>query len=307
MNTKRNQDTCKARTRFFIAFLAVCAVMILADKANAQQPHWAQSPTITYEVESVTGPVQIAVEYAAWSLSQRTGLDIQPAGFGPAGVNGTIHVRVVNALEAFEAGVGFSAVGYVIPWTYTETGEIARAEFNILENEADELTDMLVRIAVHEMGHAVGIRGHSADTRDVMFAVIGPDYRYTLASGDIALLSPEYSVNRCFSELDMSGNAYVPAIEGYGAELITTGAGTFTLGSVSDPGETCSGAITGSVVTLYDVRSMDGRYRVELDMLGPDFTLLSAQDYGSAQVKARSARAAIQWPDGEVVKGRAIE
>ena len=190
MNHKRNQDTRKARTRFFIAFLAVCAVMILADKARAQQPHWTQSPTITYEAESVTGPVQIAVEYAAWSLSQRTGLDIQPAGFGPAGVNGTIHVRVVNALEAFEAGVGFSAVGYVIPWTYTATGEIARAEFNILENEADELTDMLVRIAVHEMGHAVGIRGHSADTRDVMFAVIGPDYRYTLSSGDISLLSP---------------------------------------------------------------------------------------------------------------------
>ena len=307
MNTKRNQDTRKARTRFFIAFLAVCAVMILADKANAQQAHWQQSPTVTYGAESVTGPVQIAVEYAAWSLSQRTGLDIQPAGFGPADVNGTIHVRVVTALEAFEAGMGFSAAAYVTAWTYTATGEIARIEFNILENEADTLTERLIRIAVHEMGHAVGIRGHSPDERDVMFAVTESDYRYTLASGDIALLSTEYSVNRCFAELDMSGNAYVPAIEGYGAELITTGAGTFTLGSVSDPGETCSGAIDGTVVTLYDVRSMDGRYRVELDMLGPDFTLLSAQDYGSAQVKARSARAAIQWPDGEVVKGRAIE
>ena len=308
MNTERNQDTCKARTRFVIAFLAVCFVMIVAEKAQAQTRYWNESPTITFDRDNTTGALQVAVGYAAWSMGQRTGLSLDLTGFGDERTLGAIHVRTVTRAQATADGATSSALAYVISAFYQGTDQLARAELRVLDYEAEFLTDRLLRAAVHEMGHAVGIPGHSTDPHDIMYRGTGyGDQRYTLSSGDISMLHSSYGQQGCHAEVDRDGDVYIPAIEGYGAELITTGAGTYTLGSVSDPGETCSGVITGSVVTLYDVRSMDGRYRVELDMLGPDFTLLSVQDYGSAEVKARSSRASVRRPTGAVIEGAAVE
>ena len=291
MNTKRNQDTCKARTRFVIALLAVCFVMIVAEKAQAQTRYWNESPTITFDRDNTTGPLQVAVGYAAWSLGQRTGLSLDLTGFGDERTLGTIHVRTVTRSQATAEGATSSALAYVISAFYQGTDQLARAELRVLDYEAEFLTDRLLRAAVHEMGHAVGITGHSPDPRDIMYRGTGyGDQRYTLSSGDISMLHSSYGQHGCHAEVDREGDVYIPAIEGYGAELITTGAGTYTLGSVSDPGETCSGAITGSVVTLYDVRATDGRYRVELDMLGADFTLIGVRDHGTAEVKTRTGK-----------------
>ena len=291
MSHKQNKDTCKARTRFFIAFLAVCALMILADKAKAQARYWNESPVITFDRDNTTGPLQVAVGYAAWSMGQRTGLSLDLTGFGAERTLGAIHVRTVTRAQATADGATSSALAYVVPAFYQGTDQLAWAELMVLDYEAEFLTDRLLRAAVHEMGHAVGITGHSPDPRDIMYRGTGyGDQRYTLSAGDISMLHSSYGQHGCHAEVDREGDVYVPAIEGYGAELITTGAGTFTLGSVSDSGETCSGAIAGPVVTLYDVRATDGRYRVELDMLGADFTLIGVRDHGTAEVKTRTGK-----------------
>lgn len=56
-------------------------------------------------------------------------------------------------------------------------------------------TDYLTRVALHEIGHALGITGHSTERTDIMFSTVYPDDKNeSLSSNDIATINALYSL-----------------------------------------------------------------------------------------------------------------
>lgn len=299
------EETRKARVGFMWTMLVFTLLWVaMAKYAEAQTTrYWQSPPTITYDRGSVTGAVQVATEYAAWSVGQRTGMELRIAGFGEPEVNGTIHVSVVSLAQAWADGATLFASAYVKPWYYTGTDRMARAELKVVDCCARFLTNRLRAIMAHELVHAMGSGGHSEDPHDVMFHSIDVNPRYTLSHGDIGQLHPAYASNLCFAEVTPDGDVYIPSIGGYGAEIVTTGAGVWRLGMVEDSLGDCSGALQGSTVTLDDVRAMGGRYVAELEMVGDTLTLINVVDHPQVM----EARARYDWPDLPVDSDGVVE
>lgn len=57
-------------------------------------------------------------------------------------------------------------------------------------------TSYLTRVALHEIGHALGITGHSAARADIMFSTVYPDDKNeSLSANDIATINALYSLS----------------------------------------------------------------------------------------------------------------
>jgi tetratricopeptide (TPR) repeat protein len=114
------------------------------------------------------------------------------AGSGAAAENGTITVSWTNDPKAMmSSSEGGHAL--VIP----DSEGILRADITLLTKQLDgkPITDAHAKhIALHEIGHSLGILGHSQSSGDIMYGTITPsDSRSSLSQADINTIQTLYS------------------------------------------------------------------------------------------------------------------
>ncbi|HEY9717841.1 MAG TPA: tetratricopeptide repeat protein [Trichormus sp.] len=92
-------------------------------------------------------------------------------------------------------------------------------------NDQDKLTDNLMYgICLHELGHALGVRGHSLNPTDVMFFCVPTgDRRFDLSSRDIATVHHIYSTDIRIANAVLIGESDAVSLNNDGVELLSKG------------------------------------------------------------------------------------
>lgn len=199
------------------------------------------------------------LKYAAWSWSQRTGLIIDYAGeTSQSQIDGAIVLRWITPLDMI-LSQGIFALAYTSNRYYPHTNELVSSE--IILKTSDWSTSLYnarrdAQTLIHEMGHAIGINGHSDNVSAVMYPS-QQSGRYALTVYDVRMAG--YQQHICHAELTPHGDVYIPAIMGAGVTL-TPVDGLFHISHEHHSGETCSGSFDGQRVTINEVRAFDATY-----------------------------------------------
>ena len=281
----KNEETAIVRKYFcYFMLLWIALAALYSQKADAAERYWRSSVTVTYEDPRIL-PL---LEYAIWSVSERAQ---HPVYLGPqmySAERGAIHVRIVpDAWIAKERGKS-GVLAFVRPYVLASDNSVmSRAEMFIGENSLPLACAQ--RLVVHELIHAMGVSGHSADEHDVMYADMFYCFRerYTLSRGDISMLDAAgYDADHCWTEMNKRGDLYAPAVGGFSAELKLRD-GYFEIGEETGGGY-CGGTIeNGAVVTLNDIRSFAGeRYLGSLLYDGERLTVRDVESVRSVKMMA---------------------
>jgi tetratricopeptide (TPR) repeat protein len=92
-------------------------------------------------------------------------------------------------------------------------------------NDQDKLTDNLMYgICLHELGHALGVRGHSLNPSDVMFFCVPTgDRRFDLSARDIATVHHIYTTDIRIANAQLIGESDAVTLNNDGVELMAKG------------------------------------------------------------------------------------
>lgn len=202
---------------------------------------------------------EAVLRYAAWSWSQRTGLIIDYMGTTTqAQIDGAIVVRWISALDMILSRGVFTRA-YTSNRYYPHSNELVSSEIIL---KASDWSGSLynarrdAQTLIHEMGHAIGINGHSDNVSAVMYPS-QQSGRYALTVYDVRMAG--YQQHICHAELTPHGDVYIPAIMGAGVTL-TPVDGLFHISHEHHSGEICSGSFDGQRVTINEVRAFDATY-----------------------------------------------
>lgn len=293
----KERETILVRRGFVYLMILWCAIaLIFGERAEAAERYWRGPVTVTYDDPRIVP----YLEYAIWSLSERTGHDVSLGWRASQGATGYIHVSVISDAQ-MTATRHSGVVGYVQPYVYTaDRSRMARADMYIRESALTSGCTM--RTVVHEMTHAMGVHTHSESIHDVMYSSLLWCIldRYTLSFGDLMLLDATgYDADFCWAELNQRGDLYAPAAAGFSAELKLRD-GYWSLWELVNGGF-CGGTMDGGVVTLHDARSATGeRYRGSLNFDGERFTVIEVEQFASRMM-------ADDYFGGEIVAEEVVE
>lgn len=279
--------TDQARWGFVVILVLVTIFLFVAQQVKAQTKYWSAPPEIAYSSEVPTEWLPL-IDYAAWSVSERSGLPLTVVG-ERSGVNHyRIYIDIVTTAEALAEGAKATGKAYVKRQLWASNLEtMATAHLRIRDNMIGRPQSEVQHMLVHEMMHAVGIRWHSPRPMDIMYksAPSYVDMRYTLTAYDVGLLHPHYDTDLCYAELTPELDIYNTSIGNYGAELVYQCAEVWTLGDAEAVIGSCGGSIVGNVVTMPDIRSEDGwRYSATFIKDGITVTLDSLSVTGQSQM-----------------------
>jgi len=245
-----------------ILFVALIAILAMCIESAHAQPKWDESRIIDIYVHR-DGPLSLydtyySAMYAGWAWGQRTGLRTQVRGSSSQAGDNTRGIVIefgssdqMKRMKAPEGAVAATWVEFNL-WT----DDINFAYILIDESKIVDFAHCFGNILIHEMGHAVGIQGHSDDAADVMHADYDTgDCRHMITAND-ARMAP-YEPQLCHSELSPVGDLYIPSIQGTSATLSYRGGMRWQLDQAREAVGGCSGIIAGDSVRLYDVRTFD--------------------------------------------------
>ena len=211
------------------------------------------SPLSDFEADGV-------ITYALWSWSQRTGLQLDYGGLTELDrIDGAIVIRWATIMEMFEQRGSFFVTGYAQLWHYPLRSMMVASTVTIQSMDWSGgigNSRLGAQTLMHELGHALGIVGHSEDRNAVMF-FSRVNNRYALTPMDVKLTQYRHQV--CHSELTPHGDVYIPGIIGYGVTLRAEG-GRLHIIHEHHTGLYCSGSVDGDTATIYDVRGFGEGY-----------------------------------------------
>jgi hypothetical protein len=275
---RKIRETDRARKGFFILIAAWCIfALVSAGIAEWENGTFVQFRTEKLPVSEET--MREAIRYSAWSWAQRTGIDIELRGTAAE------NIREGGIIFRWEPQQHFVSMGlpavnaYTRRWIYSDTQLTYGYEvvLNLQSFKGLEVSNM--RTIMHEMGHALGIREHSADRHSVMsIPVISEPARYALSTVDIVNVPGVAVIERgslCHAELTRELDIYIPDIQGKRASLKYMGDQLWKLQSVSENPQSSncnSTAVDPQTLTLHinDLRSLEVTYQAILDYTGND-------------------------------------
>jgi len=274
MTVPRSREINRARIRFLLIMTVWCLWFGFAQSSKPQElfGEWPGEIRILHNPEGSPAPsMATLLEYAAWSWKERTGLPLRYAGTaGDDGfaTSGWITIIWRDATWFHDQGHSMVQHGFTRTWYFVQSGTIAGSVITLNSTifKGDKCDMMTV---MHELGHALGIRGHSDNPHDVMYHT--NHCRYTLSAADSDLLSPDTD-SSCHAELTSEGHIYIPMIDGLAAYLIHNGDHTWTLRQLVPSRGSCSASSVVDVidVVIRDLRSYNSQYHAELEWMGND-------------------------------------
>ena len=255
------------------------AVLVTATAARASDVTWEAMPENGRQVAAISDGARIwagnyacvmhnpqgapdidtdaLLAYLMWSVTERTNLTLDYRGETTATVvDGCIVIQWQTALEMWTERGSLSVKGFTASRYYATTGVIVSARMVLQSTDFTGDYRLATHTAMHEMGHAIGIAGHSPHEHDVMHST-RKHGRYAMTANDWAMT--RYAVDVCHAELTPHGDVYLPGISGAGVTLSPSG-GLLYLTHEHHSGETCTGQFDGDAATVHEVRSVDETY-----------------------------------------------
>jgi hypothetical protein len=202
---------------------------------------------------------QAIIEYAAWSWQQRTGLDINYQGLtNETQIVGAIVVQWATQQQLMSQSGGILALGLTSYRYHSLSGSMVSARLMLLDTDWQQDWQKAIPTLMHEMGHSIGINGHSDNSAAIMYPYRQTDDRYALTAADVMLTG--YQHNICHAELTPHGDVYIPNIAGHGVTLRSNGE-MYRVVHDHITGVECSGSYDGSHAIIFDVRGFDTSYK----------------------------------------------
>jgi hypothetical protein len=153
--------------------------------------------------------------------------------------DGTIWVRNATFLDMIMDGAPTqSTIAYTIQYLTDDVVvrsviKVNVSRFNALSRECQ------LYVLTHEIGHAIGIMGHSDNPADVMYASAERGCQHTITANDALLAGGGGDL--CTAELSPHGYVYLPAAHGYGVRLDPVASGLiYRVGRTHQTGGHCS-------------------------------------------------------------------
>ena len=256
--------------------LVIVALLLLSQTAHTQDRVWLQSPEVY--VNNTGAPnsgLSEAIEYSVWMYNERMGTNAEYVGFTDYVEDGPIGSIVYNWLDPLSFAIKFDSFnikGVTQSYTFKGTDNIAKVVVWLNALYFGPVMDACGGLVVtHELLHSMGSRGHNDYAHSLMYAT--PSHcRYIPLQEDLPL-SPS-----CYAEVSPVYDVYIPNILGKQVFLKNEGNNLWSVDWASEgSGVRCSTyTIDGDTVTLHDVRSMHGNYRVTLKQYGELWQLIEA-------------------------------
>jgi len=235
---------------------------------NAQAQTWGRDADLYFNNQINDKTTIPYVEYALWSIRERTGMSAVYRGI-------TIAESLPNAIVMrWEPQSEFTVCPYCIGYTYwVWDWEGYMVEARIMLNNSYAYTDkMLARVILHEIGHSLAGDIHHSHS-GVFYAETLYPYDYALTTADVMEL-PYRMRSLCHAELTLENDIFIPDIQGKQVMLRYNGNSKWTIATMEDNPYTqgCAVNRVDEDLTLYldDVRSINGNYIARLGFIGGD-------------------------------------
>jgi hypothetical protein len=236
--------------------------------------YWPGDVQIEYNPSGALGRAEVidrmveGIEYAAWSWGQRLGKQISYIGEteGKGGArSGKVTIIWVDSGEMLGLTGNPTSYGTADTWYYVTDGSHSGVILHLNSWVFTQLSDQCAQnTIIHEMGHALGIRGHAEHKHDVMYWY-QEHCRYALSEYDADMV-PDIGTDKdlCFVELTREGDLYIPNFGGMAAYLAFDGTDRWSLEQYEPViGGGCNTVAfddeTG-MVTMTDVRTKGASY-----------------------------------------------
>jgi len=280
----RNRDDTPETNRAFIVLTTILCVFMLFLNSHVEAEEWAVTPQVKY-IDSgspyESAIVEDAIEQVVWSWNNSIeGLNLNYAGLTlPPVQNAIITFQWLNAVDHFNISGNIFAMGVEQTWIYTNSGKVAKS---VISMNVDYLSDGIDACAMvvfsHELGHSLGVTGHSTNPDDLMY--YAPAHcRPVPTDSDVRLSG--HIPSTCYAELTQDYDIFIPEIYGKQAYLKYDGNFTWSLSYLADKlPRSCSGSEFNSDSGLLglQIKGRSEAYSAQFQLVeGDKFKLIYAE------------------------------
>ncbi|MFA5387885.1 MAG: hypothetical protein WC322_05910 [Candidatus Paceibacterota bacterium] len=154
--------------------------------------------------------------------------------------NAIITFQWLSAVDHFNISGSIFAEGVEQTWIYTNSGKVAKSVISLNVSYLSSGIDACAMVVFsHELGHALGVTGHSSNPDDLMY--YAPSHcRPVPTDSDVSLSG--HIPSTCHAEITQDYDIFVPEIYGKEAYLRYEGDFTWSLSYLADKlPRSCSG------------------------------------------------------------------